>query len=383
MPMRMGCGSLMTAPDDGACEAERMAAVKCVDYATGRPRISSRIQPFAFRGARHAQHLDVPLRRAAPLRPQRRPAARRGRRPARARSASSSSPTRSCSRPAWSNAIHAPLSEAGVAVEVFSGGEPEPSLRAADGCRRRGARVPARRRRSASAAAATWTWPRSPPSSWPTAAAARLRRRRQDPRPGPAAALRADHRRHRLGGVRRRRADRHRQPHEGRHPEQLPAARGSRVVDPLLTVSCPPKVTADSGIDALTHAIEAYTAVDNADVPAAARRAHRLPGPAPVGRHAGGEGDRPGRPLPAPGRGATATTWRRARAWPWRRRWRAWPSPTSASPLVHALEYPVGGAVHCSHGAGNGLLLPYVMRFNLPARLRAVRARSPGCWART
>jgi alcohol dehydrogenase class IV len=28
----------------------------------------------------------------------------------------------------------------------------------------------------------------------------------------------------------------------------------------------------------------------------------------------------------------------------------------------------VGGATHCSHGAGNGLLLPYVMRFNLPAR---------------
>src|SRR5205823_11125076 len=39
------------------------------------------------------------------------------------------------------------------------------------------------------------------------------------------------------------------------------------VVDPLLTLSCPPKVTADSGIDALTHAIEAYTAVDNAHFP--------------------------------------------------------------------------------------------------------------------
>ena len=39
------------------------------------------------------------------------------------------------------------------------------------------------------------------------------------------------------------------------------------VVDPMLTVSCPPKVTADSGIDALTHAIEAYTAVDNALFP--------------------------------------------------------------------------------------------------------------------
>jgi alcohol dehydrogenase class IV len=36
--------------------------------------------------------------------------------------------------------------------------------------------------------------------------------------------------------------------------------------------------------------------------------------------------------------------------------------------IVHALEYPMGGALHCSHGAGNGLLLPYVMRFNLPGR---------------
>ena len=45
--------------------------------------------------------------------------------------------------------------------------------------------------------------------------------------------------------------------------------------------------------------------------------------------------------------------------------------------VVHALEYPVGGAVHCSHGAGNGLLLPYVMRFNLPARLREFAADRP------
>jgi alcohol dehydrogenase class IV len=38
--------------------------------------------------------------------------------------------------------------------------------------------------------------------------------------------------------------------------------------------------------------------------------------------------------------------------------------------VVHALEYPVGGATHCSHGAGNGLLLPFVLRFNLPARVK-------------
>ena len=28
----------------------------------------------------------------------------------------------------------------------------------------------------------------------------------------------------------------------------------------------------------------------------------------------------------------------------------------------------MGGALHCSHGAGNGLLLPFVMQFNLPQR---------------
>ena len=50
--------------------------------------------------------------------------------------------------------------------------------------------------------------------------------------------------------------------------------------------------------------------------------------------------------------------------------------------VVHALEYPVGGATHCSHGAGNGLLLPFVMRFNLPARRRS-SPPSPACWART
>jgi alcohol dehydrogenase class IV len=37
--------------------------------------------------------------------------------------------------------------------------------------------------------------------------------------------------------------------------------------------------------------------------------------------------------------------------------------------VVHALEYPMGGELHVSHGAGNGLLLPFVMRFNLPERV--------------
>src|SRR5438876_11743563 len=55
------------------------------------------------------------------------------------------------------------------------------------------------------------------------------------------------------------------------------------IVDPLMTLSCPPKVTADSGIDALTHAIEAYTAVDNADFPIPASERSVYQGKHPLG----------------------------------------------------------------------------------------------------
>jgi alcohol dehydrogenase class IV len=141
------------------------------------------------------------------------------------------------------------------------------------------------------------------------------------------------------------------------------------VVDPLLTVSCPPKVTADSGIDALTHAIEAYTAVDNEVFPLPEGERSIYQGRHPLGdvlaekaisliganlRRAVANGDdleaRDGMAL-----GATLAGM-------------AFSNVGVAA--VHALEYPVGGATHCSHGAGNGLLLPFVMRYNLPARRR-------------
>jgi alcohol dehydrogenase class IV len=34
---------------------------------------------------------------------------------------------------------------------------------------------------------------------------------------------------------------------------------------------------------------------------------------------------------------------------------------------VHALAYPLGGEFHIAHGVANSLLLPHVLRFNLPA----------------
>ncbi len=141
------------------------------------------------------------------------------------------------------------------------------------------------------------------------------------------------------------------------------------VVDPKLTLSCPRKVTADSGIDALTHAIEAYTAVDNEvfPLPAGERSVYQGRNPmgdcfaekaiALVGEHLVRAVDEPKNLAAREGMALAATIAGLAFS-------------NVGVALVHAMEYPVGGAVHCSHGAGNGLLLPYVMRFNLPGRER-------------
>ncbi len=139
------------------------------------------------------------------------------------------------------------------------------------------------------------------------------------------------------------------------------------VVDPKLTLTCPPRASADSGIDALTHAIEAFTAVrfDELDVPAdepfpydgkqpigdcLAERAIEL-----IGRHLVKAVLEPDNLAAREGMALAATLAGLAFS-------------NNAVAVVHALEYPIGGALHCSHGAGNGLLLPYVMRFNLPSR---------------
>lgn len=145
------------------------------------------------------------------------------------------------------------------------------------------------------------------------------------------------------------------------------------VVDAELTLGCPAKVTADSGIDALTHAIEAYTAIDNAEFPVPdggvtvyqgrhplgdmlAERAIEL-----VGRHLVCACREPGNLEAREGMALAATLAGMAFS-------------NVGVAAVHALEYPVGGATHCSHGAGNGLLLPFVMRYNMPAR-RVAMAR--------
>ena len=139
------------------------------------------------------------------------------------------------------------------------------------------------------------------------------------------------------------------------------------LVDPALTDACPAQITADSGIDALTHAIEAYTAIDfdRLEAPPGAPVAYEGRYPlgmrlaeeaiALIGQHLVTAVQNGASQAARDGMALAATTAGLAFS-------------NCAVALVHALEYPLGGAIHVSHGAGNGLLLPFVMRYNLPAR---------------
>lgn len=144
------------------------------------------------------------------------------------------------------------------------------------------------------------------------------------------------------------------------------------IVDPELTITCPAKPTADSGIDALTHAIEAYTATDYTQLTTPVGYDGRTPlgdalaekAIALIAQHLRTAVREPENMAAREGMSLGATLAGLAFS-------------NCAVAVVHALEYPLGGALHVSHGAGNGLLLPYVMRFNLPAREAAIARLAP------
>ncbi len=139
------------------------------------------------------------------------------------------------------------------------------------------------------------------------------------------------------------------------------------IVDPDLTLSCPPRVTAASGIDALTHAIEAYTAVDFSHLDTSEAEALAYEGSHPLGDCLAEKAiSLIGRSLAIAVQEPENRSARHDMALAASLAGMAFSNCGVA--LVHALEYPLGAAVHCSHGDGNGLLLPYVMQFNLPAR---------------
>lgn len=120
-------------------------------------------------------------------------------------------------------------------------------------------------------------------------------------------------------------------------------------VCPELTLSVPPAVTAATGIDALTHCLEAYAnkfshpMVDTIAIEGVRLIAENLV----VACRDGGN-------LEARSQVALGSLYGGMCLGP---------VNTAA---VHALAYPLGTQFHIPHGLSNALLLPYVMEFNLP-----------------
>lgn len=128
------------------------------------------------------------------------------------------------------------------------------------------------------------------------------------------------------------------------------------IVSPLMTLTCPPSVTAASGVDALVHAVEAYISkfaspvTDALAIGAMKLIAVHLP-----------------KAYAAPdnieSREAMITASLMA----------GLAFGNAGVGAVHALAYPLGGRFHMAHGVSNSLLLPYVMKWNKIACLEKLR----------
>jgi len=120
------------------------------------------------------------------------------------------------------------------------------------------------------------------------------------------------------------------------------------ILDPALTLSIPPHVTATTGIDALTHALEAYVST----------QAHTISDmyaleaidliTANLGKAYANGGNIEARSAMLLGSLLAGKA-----------------LATAGVGLVHAMAYPLGGMHKVPHGLANAVLLPYVMAYNL------------------
>ncbi len=144
------------------------------------------------------------------------------------------------------------------------------------------------------------------------------------------------------------------------------------VCDPELTLDCPPALTASAGADALSHVIEAFTAVRRPLTTELATErvfvgkneltdTYALLGVRLIAgslqRAWSDPGDMAARE--AMMLGATAG---------------GFALGTAGTAAAHAIQYPVGALTHTPHGIGVGALLPYVMEFNRPGRVAELAA---------
>jgi alcohol dehydrogenase len=147
-------------------------------------------------------------------------------------------------------------------------------------------------------------------------------------------------------------------------PYLIPAA---AVCDPDLTVTCPPSLTAITGADALTHAIEAFTAARRGSDHSLAQEhvfigksalsdhfallAIRLLGRSLERAYTNGD-DEDARADVMMGALAAGCAF-----------------GTAGTAAAHAVQYPIGALTHTPHGLGVATMLPYVMTFNRQAAL--------------
>jgi alcohol dehydrogenase len=130
------------------------------------------------------------------------------------------------------------------------------------------------------------------------------------------------------------------------------------ILDPAMTLGLPPAVTASTGMDALTHAIECYTskkANPFSDMYALAAIRFLARNIRTAYRDGQNLDARHEMLLGAMFAGICIAT--------------------SSTTAVHALAYPLGGKYRIAHGLSNAVLLPHVMRFNLdavPGRFRDI-----------
>jgi alcohol dehydrogenase class IV len=122
------------------------------------------------------------------------------------------------------------------------------------------------------------------------------------------------------------------------------------LLDPVLTVSLPPAITAATGMDAFTHALESF--ISNKANPIsdmfALESIRLIAGSLEEAFHNGASMEARERMLLGSMYGGMALS-------------------ISGTAAVHALAYPLGGKYGIAHGVANSMLLTHVMEFNLDA----------------
>lgn len=122
------------------------------------------------------------------------------------------------------------------------------------------------------------------------------------------------------------------------------------IIDPALTVSLPPNITAATGMDAFTHALESYisTKANPISDMFALESIRLLSGSLLQAYHHGSDLQARENVLLGSMYGGMALS-------------------SAGTAAVHALAYPLGGKFNITHGVANSMLLPHVMTFNMDA----------------